>query len=1234
MDNRTQATLKIKSQGDAVKNLQEFLLQQGFKAVGNVDGDFGPKTLAGLKAFQTARGLPVTGEVDAATQERINTLRAEAEAQTIGKNVKATMDTLSGASSAAPASQSTTFENLAKGAQGDKVKGLQQILSSNGFDLGNVDGDFGPKTEAALKAFQTKNNLEVTGTVDSNTVAALSALPPVAATRTTTTRHAAQAASRLPLPIDQIPTAGNTWLSRRITHPDGKVEYDTVREMTKSVRKANPQETKGYTDEQIDDMISVLNNLKDDKGRDCFDKEFGYPVVPPKVNIKLPFTNPITHVALASQVCDEACPPTPPKPKPAPLKPTTPPAAEGPQRVLSQFIPTDGSYEQASINVAIADLLYGDREKRAHASRNGDFDNLAANGRPGHQDGSLATTRKDKDLILVQGDKSHELNYPAPALPFFIDANGRATGVDNSFNRKLQVGARFEQDAQGNYFIKHGTDHKVSIHARRDGQAGAFWTNHEMASNEKNLLNQTSEGVLAQATLAAAEELNAAWRAEATSSPAAAKRSILLNLKTGLHPLVHSVSSVDMPVPTSGELKDRVRGLMQTPGISATDMAYYQQALDVINNPFELKRVMKDTGLLAQAPNPTLIIGLNRVKNEEMIRENYGNSPEIASMKSNLQYPSGNNEPQAYWAKQDTVAAMQEKQAVRNVHALAKVADELSTRTPTKSEIELGTGLSLNSSAQTAASVRERLPLLPQHLANNPRMVEDYAATVASNPGAVARLTTLLYVGSRVDGDNETILGTGGNSRDAARLVAHGLFGKDAGEAVLHDRGNNIGAYLTDIGVWVGNRITFGNVHFDRNMPKGTERFHNAMQQRMNGSPQERAEVLNAITQLSNIAYWADTDPNSPQIATSLMTHAINPRLHETDNGRASSEYTRLAANLDAAGIGTLPYDLMALNYSVGAKVERSTEVRVMQGEQIETHDRSRATAIVNRNARTNGSSAAATVFYTDPARNAQTDAQRAAVLATANSPSLVSQTQTNASLTESMDEASASLLVVKSMASKEPSRAGINYMYNISNPEESNLGRRGREFRSIIREEAFALKEVMRNGTPAQVAQKEAEILASFNELFGENVPHMQKTGRQKEMGYAAHDLRGQVSRNPAASEELAGTVLEGLNNLIASGALTREQIAKIQGIAAVNQNPQEREAALQKYVNANVVDFHQSYKAGAGVDYVILITNLSLAAGLLIKTPPSDIPSIIPPKIPPIPGTPCPGICVGPNG
>jgi peptidoglycan hydrolase-like protein with peptidoglycan-binding domain len=64
------------------------------------------------------------------------------------------------------------YNQLGYGSKGSEVTELQKLLNQNGYGL-DVDGDFGSKTQAAVKDYQQKNNLAVDGIVGSNTWGAL-----------------------------------------------------------------------------------------------------------------------------------------------------------------------------------------------------------------------------------------------------------------------------------------------------------------------------------------------------------------------------------------------------------------------------------------------------------------------------------------------------------------------------------------------------------------------------------------------------------------------------------------------------------------------------------------------------------------------------------------------------------------------------------------------------------------------------------------------------------------------------------------------------------------------------------------------------------------------------------------------------------------------------------------------------------------------------------------------------
>lgn len=98
--------------------------------------------------------------------------------------------TFSGCQAIPPAPEVATSQKpiLSLGAKGESVKILQAGLKKLGFAINSVDGDFGPRTEAAVEAFQKSKGLSPSGVVETMTwaaldkaLAAISTPPPVTA---------------------------------------------------------------------------------------------------------------------------------------------------------------------------------------------------------------------------------------------------------------------------------------------------------------------------------------------------------------------------------------------------------------------------------------------------------------------------------------------------------------------------------------------------------------------------------------------------------------------------------------------------------------------------------------------------------------------------------------------------------------------------------------------------------------------------------------------------------------------------------------------------------------------------------------------------------------------------------------------------------------------------------------------------------------------------------------------
>lgn len=89
---------------------------------------------------------------------------------TFRKDVHATMRGTVGSTTTETKGENTVnieLTVLKRGSKGEQVKAVQRMLYSMGYDLGasKVDGDFGGKTDAAIRAYQKKNGLAVDGSV-------------------------------------------------------------------------------------------------------------------------------------------------------------------------------------------------------------------------------------------------------------------------------------------------------------------------------------------------------------------------------------------------------------------------------------------------------------------------------------------------------------------------------------------------------------------------------------------------------------------------------------------------------------------------------------------------------------------------------------------------------------------------------------------------------------------------------------------------------------------------------------------------------------------------------------------------------------------------------------------------------------------------------------------------------------------------------------------------------------
>ena len=156
------------STGEAVRQVQQRLIEVGFPIPGGADGVFGAQTEDAIRDFQEAQGYKVTGRTNPATLKALGLTNLAAPS--------------AGGASSAPAAPASTgsagsLEGLGRGSRGEAVRMVQQRLIEVGFPIrGGADGYFGAATEDAIRDFQGAQGYQVTGRTNRATIKALGLL--------------------------------------------------------------------------------------------------------------------------------------------------------------------------------------------------------------------------------------------------------------------------------------------------------------------------------------------------------------------------------------------------------------------------------------------------------------------------------------------------------------------------------------------------------------------------------------------------------------------------------------------------------------------------------------------------------------------------------------------------------------------------------------------------------------------------------------------------------------------------------------------------------------------------------------------------------------------------------------------------------------------------------------------------------------------------------------------------
>lgn len=146
------------STGDAtIREVQTMLKKLGYYSA-EITGHAGDKTKEAIKKFQREYDLTADGVAGPNTYARLKAVYKDAGGST---------------SSSSGSSSSSSGSTLRLHSTGTKVRDLQRDLTTLGYYWAEITGNFGSKTEQAVKTFQQRNNLTADGIAGKKTLDAI-----------------------------------------------------------------------------------------------------------------------------------------------------------------------------------------------------------------------------------------------------------------------------------------------------------------------------------------------------------------------------------------------------------------------------------------------------------------------------------------------------------------------------------------------------------------------------------------------------------------------------------------------------------------------------------------------------------------------------------------------------------------------------------------------------------------------------------------------------------------------------------------------------------------------------------------------------------------------------------------------------------------------------------------------------------------------------------------------------
>src|SRR3990167_4865350 len=162
-----QAIGKVSGYIPRVKETKKILKEAGFEP-GQIDGVLGAQTRVAIRGFQKKNGLKSTGKINSVTQLALN---REKETEKFAFHPDSEIDRWESFLPNKDTPARIDEDDLVKKAKvqdevlthrlksTDRTRQIQAALKNAGFYKGEIDGRVGPRTKAAIRAFQKAKKL-------------------------------------------------------------------------------------------------------------------------------------------------------------------------------------------------------------------------------------------------------------------------------------------------------------------------------------------------------------------------------------------------------------------------------------------------------------------------------------------------------------------------------------------------------------------------------------------------------------------------------------------------------------------------------------------------------------------------------------------------------------------------------------------------------------------------------------------------------------------------------------------------------------------------------------------------------------------------------------------------------------------------------------------------------------------------------------------------------------------